>query len=193
MKTFVIENNSAERNDEKPVWSFLPDSALCNAGKPFFIPEDSGTIEAFIAPVIKITRLGKSIASRFASRYYSLAAPALHFRDVSKRMELLSRGLPPDIAQAFDRSLILGDFSESTDLFRNIPLVLLKNGIKTAEWNNVSLPINIESIFPEISAANTLKIGDYLIPALSNGTPVGIGDTLELSLDSVTLLSVQIK
>lgn len=193
MKTFVIENNSADRDDEKPAWSFLPDSALCNAEKPFFIPENSGNIEVFIAPVIKITRLGKSIAPRFASRYYSQAAPALHFRDVSKRMSLLSRGLPLDIAQAFDRSLIIGDFYDSSHLFGNAPLELLKNGIKTAEWNHDSMPINIASLFPEISASNTLKIGDYLIPALSNGTPVAIGDTLELSLDSVTLLSVQIK
>ena len=193
MKTFVIENNLTEENNEEIIWSFLPDSALCNAGKPFFIPENSGGMEVFIAPIVKITRLGKSVAPRFATRYYSQAAAGLHFRDTALRRMLLDKGLPPDIAQSFDRSLILGDFLPVNEIIADKPLTLQINGIKVAEWGLDKMSADIGSLFQKISTANTLKMGDYLIPGLSAGSKICIGDNLELNLDNKILLSVQIK
>ncbi len=193
MKTFIIENNLPCGQKGAPVWSFLPDSALCNAGKPFFIPENTGSIRAFISPIIKITRLGKSIAPRFSKRYYSEAAPAIHFRDIEKREFLIKHGLPADMSQAFDRSMILGDFENADLIMGDKPLTLYKNNEKVDEWGIDNLSIPVDGLFPEISASNTLKMGDYLIPALSQGTDVKIGDNLELRLGERTLLVVPIK
>lgn len=193
MKTFIIENNIYGNQEENPVWSFLPDSALCNAGKPFFIPEDALDIKAFISPIIKITRLGKSIAPRFSSRYYSEIAPAIHFRDMEKRKRLIERGLPIDMSQAFDRSMIIGDFTSALQFLGDNSIILLKNGEKAEEWNEYELAISIDRLFQAISAENTLKMGDYLIPGLSNGVEIKISDELELRLGDKTLLNIQIK
>lgn len=193
MKTFIIENNLSCSQKVKAVWTFLPDSALCNAGKPFFIPENTDSIRAFISPIIKITRLGKSIAPRFSKRYYSEAAPAIHFRDMAKRDFLINHGLPVDMSQAFDRSMILGNFENADLILEETPLTLYKNNEKVDEWEIDNLTTPIDGLFPEISASNTLKMGDYLIPALSTGVDVKIGDNLELRLGDRTLLVVPIK
>lgn len=193
MKTFIIENNLPCGQKTKPVWSFLPDSVLCNAGKPFFIPENTDSVRAFISPIIKITRLGKSIAPRFSKRYYSEAAPAIHFRDMEKRNLLIGLGLPADMSQAFDRSMILGDFENADLIMGDKPMTLYKNNEKVDEWKIDNLSTSVDGLFPEISASNTLKMGDYLIPALSVGTDVKIGDNLELRLGDRTLLVIPIK
>lgn len=193
MKTFIIENNLYCAQEGKPVWSFLPDSALCNAGKPFFIPENADSITAFISPAIKITRLGKSIAPRFSKRYYSEAAPAIHFRDMGYREYLTRHGLPTDMSQAFDRALIIGEFENAVTILGETPLSMYKNNEKVDEWKKDDLTTTIDELFPAISAFNTLKMGDYLIPALSIGTEVKIGDNLELKLGDRTILNVMIK
>lgn len=193
MKTFIIENNLSCGQKVEAVWSFLPDSALCNAGKPFFIPENTDSIRAFISPIIKISRLGKSIAPRFSKRYYSEAAPAIHFRDMAKRDFLIKHGLPADMSQAFDRSMILGNFENADLILEETPLSLYKNNEKVDEWKIDNLNTTVDGLFPEISASNTLKMGDYLIPALSLGVDVKIDDNLELRLGDRTLLVVPIK
>lgn len=59
MKTVIFDNIPSPgcRN----AWRFLSDSAHTNAGKPFFIPDFAEEFDAFLAPVVKLSRLGKSI------------------------------------------------------------------------------------------------------------------------------------
>lgn len=65
MKTFVIENNLiADASDNAPDnanndanWYFLADSAICNAGKPFFIPELEDFADARLVIALKVNLL----------------------------------------------------------------------------------------------------------------------------------------
>ena len=49
----------------------IPDSSIQKSGKPFFMPFTNERYECRIAAAVRIGRLGKNIASRFASRYYN--------------------------------------------------------------------------------------------------------------------------
>lgn len=193
MKTFIIERNYLNDNGIEPAWYFLPDSALCNAGKPFFIPEFAEETEAFVVPVLRISRLGKSIASRFAERYFTEVAPAIHFRAPKLRKQLLDQGLPPDMAQSFDRSLIIGDFYPLSKIISDTPLTLLLNDSPEDEWKQDNLTYSIGDILSRVSAFNTMKMGDYLIPSLSKGVRIKIGDKLEVKSGDDSLLTVLIK
>ena len=53
------------------------DSALLVNRKPFFIPDETNNPVAFPALALRVCRLGKHIAPRFANRYYDAVAPAL--------------------------------------------------------------------------------------------------------------------
>ena len=118
MKTVIIESNNPLS------WYFIADSALINAGKPFFIPEFADEFEAFLAPVVRISRIGKSIASRFAGRYYEEIAPAIHFRASALRRQLLEAGLPADPSHSFDRSMTVGSFIPAEKMLSGAPLVM---------------------------------------------------------------------
>lgn len=191
MKTIIFDNNTqGASRPERPVWYFLPDSALSNAGKPLFIPENETCVEALLAPAVRVTRLGKSIAPRFGSRYYSEIAPAIHFRIPGMRRALLMAGLPPDCAQAFDRSLIIGDYIPFPP---PAPLTLSLNGEVAATWDPSAAPLSADEALSAVSSVNTMKMGDILIPSLSASVDVYAGDSLDVSLGNTTLLSVKIK
>ena len=46
----------------------IPDSSLLRSGQPFFIPDFAGEFRAMPSAVVRIGRLGKGIAPRFAVR-----------------------------------------------------------------------------------------------------------------------------
>ena len=62
-----LKDNSATVN---PIIFMKPESALLKEGKPFFIPDFATAFQYETELVVRINRLGKNIASRFASRYY---------------------------------------------------------------------------------------------------------------------------
>ena len=55
----------------EPTIFMKSDSSLLKDGKPFFIPDFSSEIHYETEIVVKIDRLGKNIAERFAHRYYN--------------------------------------------------------------------------------------------------------------------------
>ncbi len=187
MKTIVIESASPLS------WYFIADSALVNAGKPFFIPEFADEFEAFLAPVVRISRIGKSIAARFAERYYTEIAPAVHFRASKLRRQLLEAGLPTDPSHSFDRAMTVGSFLPTSEFLNGSPLLMLKEekpvaAISTEEMKSMTGPL-----LEAVSRSNTIKMGDYLVPILSNPVKVEIGDTLTVTLASTPLLTIHIK
>ncbi len=183
MKTIIMAANVAGASQSNArAWYFLPDSAISNAGKPFFIPETDTVAEAVLAPVIKINRLGKTIATRFGHRYYSELAPAIHFRLPEVRRRLLEEGLPADMAYSFDRSLIIGDFLPFNPEEK---LTMTLNGAECALWKADDAPLSIDEALAAVSSSNTMKMGDIFAPIVSQGVKVEIGDTLEVFLSSL--------
>lgn len=193
MKTIIFESASPLS------WYFIPDSALVNVGKPFFIPEFAEEFEAILAPVIRINRLGKSISSRFAERYYAEIAPGIHFRASELRKELLGKGLPPDPAQSFDRALTVGEFIPFCKLSEDskFKLILKRHDSKAEEAEEVIDLKEIRrasaSVIETVSATNTLKMGDYILPVLSGGVKIKIGDILKVYLDDAPMFFIDVK
>lgn len=195
MKTIIIESSSPLS------WYFLADSALVNAGKPFFIPEFADEFEAFLTPVVRITRIGKSIASRFAPRYYEEIAPAVHFRASALRKRLLEAGLPTDPSHSFDRAMTVGGFVPASHIADGHPLKLnlykatdpdFLNPL-TVECPTTGLNEKIGNMLEAVSKSNTIKMGDYLVAEMSKPVKIEIGDTLTVTHCEDTLLTIQIK
>ena len=78
MKIIAVGMNYAQHNKElghtqensEPVIFMKPDSAILKDGKPFFVPDFSHEVHYETEVVVRICRLGKNIAPRFAHRYY---------------------------------------------------------------------------------------------------------------------------
>ena len=196
MKIFAVRDNmnTSSRNNLTS-WFFYADSALSNAGKPFFIPESGDSISVSLGIAIKISRLGKTIEERFSNRYYRELAPIIHFTDLTLYEKLESNGLTPTPAVSFDKSVFYGEFKPYEDILSGkASFQLFINGLEKDYWNIDSLSKNISSLIKEISVMNTLKIGDLLIPAETEALHhVYEGDLVEIRYNGDTVLKIKIK
>lgn len=181
MKIFAIGLNYASHNEEmkrtfeseEPVLFMKPDTALLKGGKPFYLPDFSEEIHYETELVVKICRLGKNIAERFAERYYDEVTVGIDFtaRDLQRKQK--ERGLPWEITKSFDNSAAIGTFvpkDEVPDML-NVDFHLDINGKTVQQGNSGDMIYSVNKIISYVSRFFTLKIGDLIF----TGTPAGIG------------------
>lgn len=63
----------------EPIWFLKPDTALLRNNDPFYIPAFSHEVHYECELVVRIDRVGKSIAERFAHRYYKEVGLGIDF------------------------------------------------------------------------------------------------------------------
>ena len=73
------ELHENEDLSKEPVIFMKPDSAWVKDSKPFFIPDFSKRVDYETELVVRICRLGKNIAPRFAHRYYDAVTVGIDF------------------------------------------------------------------------------------------------------------------
>lgn len=96
------------------------DSCLLNGRKPFFIPEWSQEIGVTPCLILRVSRLGKEIAYKFAERYYDAVAPGEDFIALDIAREAQQAGKPWTKALAFDYSLAIGEWMDKGDRLKVI-------------------------------------------------------------------------
>lgn len=182
MKIIAVGMNYAAHNQElghtvilpkEPVIFMKPDSALLKDGKPFFIPDFSKEVHYETELVVRINRLGKNIAQRFANRYYDAVTVGIDFTARDLQRELRSIGNPWEISKGFDNSAAIGHFipiDKFADI-QNLNFHLDIDDNTVQQGNTKDMLFRVDQIIEYISQFFTLKIGDLLF----TGTPVGVG------------------
>ena len=99
-------------HDGQPEIVLKGDSCLLNGRKPMFIPDNTQELGVTECIILRISRLGKEIAPKFADRYYDAIAPGADFIALDRLRELQVSGRPWTQALAFDYSLAIGTFSD---------------------------------------------------------------------------------
>ncbi len=180
---------------ENPVIFSKPDTALLKNGEPFYIPSFSNDVHHEIELVIKINKVGKKIQEKFARNYFSEIGLGIDFTARDKQNELKAKGLPWELAKAFDGSAPIGNFIniENIDL-KNIDFSLQKNGQLVQQGNTSQMIFSFEQIVSFVSQYFTLKVGDLIY----TGTPAGvsqvnIGDHLEGFIGNESMLICEVK
>jgi len=180
MKILAIGQNYIEHNKElnskhpsEPVVFMKPDTALLRNNKPFFIPYFTEELHYETELIVKINRLGKNIAPKYAHRYYSEIGLGVDFtaRDVQRRLK--NEGKPWEISKAFDNSAVIGDFIpvEKVGNVQDIRFSLQLNGATVQQGHSADMIFPIDELIAYVSCFFTLKIGDILF----TGTPAGVG------------------
>ena len=115
------------------------DSSLLVNRKPFFIPDWSEQVQYVPCVVVRVCKLGKHIAPKFASRYYDAIAPAvnIHAEDYRLQGDAVR-------AWAFDNSLPVGVF---------MPL---------EKYQPSDLIVDIDEAICEVSRLMTIRQGDLI-------------------------------
>jgi len=203
MKIIAIGRNYAEHAKElnnpvpgTPVIFMKPDTALLKDNKPFYHPDFSQDIHHEIEVVLKISKEGKHIDQKFAGNYFDEIALGVDFtaRDIQQRHK--EKGLPWELAKAFDNSAPVSAFlpkSQFADL-HNLNFRLDINGDTRQEGNTSNMLFPFNYIISFVSRYITLKKGDLIFTGTPQGvSKVNIGDHLQGYIEGQQLLNFYVK
>jgi 2-keto-4-pentenoate hydratase/2-oxohepta-3-ene-1,7-dioic acid hydratase in catechol pathway len=180
----------------EPVVFLKPDSSILKNNKPFFLPGFSSMIQYETEVVIKISKLGKGIAAKYAGRYYDELTLGIDItaRDIQNRNS--AAGLPWELSKCFDGAAPLGKFITVSDAgdINNLDFRLEINDKIVQAGNTSDMIFSVDELVSFVSGYFTLKTGDLIF----TGTPAGVGplkrnDNLVAFLGGKPLLDFMIK
>lgn len=188
MKILYSEQSiSAPVADGEPIVSLLTDSAVSRNRRPLFVPPHHDRWVLTLGLGVRVSRLGKFVAQRFASRYYDA-------------MTLVARLRPEDVAMpasatdiAFDSSIVVGEWMPVPPDGDNVSLELTSGDSLLA---NVSVPRSlVDTTVARMSSYFMIKHGDVIVPG---DLPVKPGDVvldtlIDISLNGCESLHFKIK
>ena len=120
------------------------DSCLLNGRKPMFMPDWTQELGVTECIILRVSRLGKEIAPRFANRYYDAVAPGADFTAVDILREAQADGRPWTEAIAFDFSLAIGEWVD-------------RESMDNGEWL-----LSPEDAIAQASKLMTIRQGDLI-------------------------------
>ena len=138
--------------------------------KPLFVPEWINELEALPCWVLRVSRLGKCIAPRFADRYYDAVAAGVDFFGADKLREAKSAGKPWTEAVAFENSLAIGEWEDIVESQKS----KVESGwsveregevIERAEWAREGMNELFAEAIARVSAMLTIRQGDLIYVA----------------------------
>ncbi len=198
-RAHINELDGADRKpDETPVFFMKPDTALLRNNDPFFVPDFSRRVDYECELVVRICRVGRSIAPRFAHRYYTEVGLGIDFTARDLQSEAIARGLPWEACKAFDRSAaVSSEFVPLSDLggdVQNLRFEMSLNGEVRQRGHTADMIFTVDGIIAHVSHFVTLRMGDLIY----TGTPVGVGpvqpgDRLTASLEGREMFNFAIK
>ena len=203
MKIFCIGRNYVDHAKElgnevpdEPVVFMKPKSALLQPHTPFYYPEFTNDLQYECELVLRISKNGKYIQEKFASKYYDAVTTGIDFTARDIQNELKAKGLPWEKAKAWDNSAVIGKWILLTAIKnkRDINFCLYKNKELVQQSNSGLMIHDFDKAVAYISNYFSVNIGDLVF----TGTPAGVGelvvgDELEAFIEDDSLLSLEIK
>ncbi len=180
----------------QPIVFLKPDTAYLHNHKPFFVPQFMGRIDYETEVVVRICRLGKGIAGRFARRYYDALTVGIDFTAHDYLAKAQAEGLPWDLCKGFDGAAVVGEWvaAERFADHSNLHFSLDINGATVQQGSTADLIFSIDEMISYISRFYTLRTGDLIFTGTPAGTgPVSVNDRLEGRLEGEKLLSFNCK
>ena len=199
MKIIAIGRNYIDHAKElnnpvpkEPIFFLMPDSAFLRNNQPFF----SDNIHYEVEIVVKINRLGKNVASKFAHRYYNEIGIGIDFTARDLQQKCKEQGLPWEISKSFDGAAPISNFIslEKFESINNINFRLEINGKEVQKANTSEMIFKVDKLIEHVTKYMTIKIGDFLF----TGTPSGVGpvkkrDRLTAYIEDEKLLDFMVK
>ncbi len=162
------------------------DSAMLVNRKPFFIPDGTTDIGYTDCVVLRVSRLGKNIAPRFADRYWDAWTYGLDFCAKDRLQDAIARQGSWTEAIAFDNSLAIGQFTNS-------PFdASFSTAVQSITAPAPLLPIS-EAVH-QASRVMTIRQGDYIYIQLKHPfVPVHKEDVITRTIDNNEILYCKVK
>mgnify|MGYP000356407424 FL=1 len=200
MKIICIGRNYAEHAKElnnavsaSPVVFLKPKSSLLQ-GTTFYYPEFTKDLHYECEVVVKICKNGKHIKEKFAKNYYQQITVGIDFTERDLQQQQKEKGLPWEIAKAFDGSAVVGKFIDIPADVQAINFSLHKNNLLVQEGHTKDMLFTIDHIIAYVSQYFSLHTGDLIFTGTPAGVgPVAIGDQLKGAIEQEPLFEMHIK
>lgn len=181
MKIIAIDRKIGSTMAQAPQVEYIPDSALLSGDKPFFIPDLPGPWRFRFYPAFRINRLGKSIAARFAPRYYDAVTIAAR---------PMTDNYPLSLIAGIDGAFITGRWIPLPS--SSVIIVSLGEGESAIIDRGATM---IDEAIDRVSRLMTLKMGDIIAPGyFDDEIPAPIdGSRLCASINDNKILNLKIK
>ena len=201
MKIFCIGRNYSEHAKElnnavpeNPVVFMKPATALFKDNQPFYYPEFTKDLHYETELVLRICKQGKCIKEKFAHKYYDQIGLGIDFTARDLQTYQKAKGLPWEIAKAFDHSAVIGKLFPKENFALPLHFSLQLNGTEVQKGNSTDMLYSFDILIEYISQFFTLQAGDLIY----TGTPAGvgavkIGDRLEGFLETEKVFNFEIK
>lgn len=190
-RIFCIGRNYAEHIQElrnpvpaKPLFFMKPASSIVPAGQPIPFPRHGAVLHHEAEVVVRLGRDGAPASAAEARTFVDAVTLGLDLtlRDVQDEQK--KKGLPWEVAKAFDGSAPLGALSPcgpSLDLGR-LTFTCAVNGQVRQRGDTAQMLLDIPGLLLALSGIWRLRRGDLVY----TGTPAGVGplapgDTIEIS------------
>lgn len=197
-KNYALHAKEMESSvPEKPVFFLKPDTALLTEGNDFYYPDFTTNLHHEIELVLKIAKNGKHIKPEFVQDYIKEYSLGIDFTARDLQDEAKKKGLPWEIAKAFDNSAYISKtwipFPALAE-FEKIQFKLNLNSNQVQAGTASDMIFNTAAIISYISQFITLRTGDLIY----TGTPHGVGavkqnDKLEGFIGEQKMFSLEIK
>ena len=192
-------NHAKELNNpvpDEPVIFLKPDTAVLKDNKDFYYPEFSNDIHYEVEVVFRICNEGKHVSEKFAHKYYDAIGLGIDFtaRDIQSKHK--EKGLPWELAKAFDHSAVVSPLISKEELgdVHNLPFSLQKNGKTVQSGNTKDVIFSFERLIAFVSQRITLRKGDLIFTGTPEGVgPVQIGDKLVGYLQEKEMFTCTVK
>ncbi|MCJ7496917.1 MAG: fumarylacetoacetate hydrolase family protein [candidate division Zixibacteria bacterium] len=194
-RVFCIGRNYVEHVQElkniiptKPVVFIKPASCLVEPGEKIHFPKHGTQLHHEVEIVVQVGSEGRVVREEEVLSFISSITIGLDLtlRDVQE--DLKKKGLPWEIAKAFEQSAPIGNFvpyDQSVDL-KNISFGCKVNGIERQRGNTGEMIFSIGKLLVELSKIWVLHPGDLIYTGTPSGVgPLKIGDSIEIESDSI--------
>lgn len=167
----------------------VPDSALTQPGHPVFLPDfDSEWLMEFYLAV-RISRLGKNIAPKFAGRYYDAVTIAARLVPVTLGDQLGAERRWHGVCGMFDSALTPGRWLSVADVADDVEVT---DGDSTVAVK--AFRTEADRAVSAISRYATLKTGDIIMPCRVLPVPtVRQGSIFNISFSGEPVLAVKVR
>ncbi len=182
MKIICIGRNYAAHISEleravptEPVWFLKPDTAMLRNNDPFYIPAFSQEVDYECELIVRIDRVGKGIAERFAHRYYHEVGLGIDFTARDLQRQAIAAGLPWERSKAFDHSAVISPtfipLEELGGEVQKLHFTLDIDGERRQTGDTAQMLFSVDKLIASVSQYMTLRMGDLIY----TGTPAGVG------------------